>query len=759
MKLEQLQAFFPPARHADIAALYGRYLRDRRVDEDVEGFIIHLHDDGLLAPEALRDILAHHEVTLSDVRNFEPAHGTPYRLVSGLGEGAMGEVFLARDPTLLRTVAVKRLKGNLKGRPALLRRFITEAQITAQLDHPAIVPIYGIQVDGEGRVSYAMKFVLGKTLKDYIRETRALYDEGKPLDEDHTLRARIEAFLPVIAAMDYAHRRGIIHRDLKPENIMLGSFGEVLVMDWGIARPIGRRERVTSGESVENTRAGTLIGTPYYMSPEQAQGLTEDLDDKSDQYALGLILYEIATLHRAIAGETQLEVVTKAASGVRDAVVHSYPKRKVPRELVAIIEKATALRPEDRYPDTDAFGDDLRRLLRDESVHADPDRGLRKVKRWVGRNRGTAMALGFGSVLAFALIGAFFLWQGAVALRHEREAAYQREQQFQTLMSRVNGQASQMNTDLSRFERLVHGIATVADEVLNEDPPEAPEPIVYTYYVDHMVPATPPATAHPAPAPARGGGVVSFDEPDMSLAPGVDAAKVMKRARQLARLRKVLKDTLLWSHSDDTTFLPEAEQRRLVMEVGVPLVWSYAVVDEGLSIGYPGTWKLLDLDEDYDVRKMEWYRNFARKRGINWSTAGVDEGGLGIVMTLAESVWDDDGGYIGLVAIDMTLRYFIDNLLEQPELARAGAESLILDELGRVIVRSTQKEEARDAKSWKLVLYDQARLLDAVKAQRSGHITLDDGRLAVWTHLDTVAWVYVVVGEAKAMLGEPPAVD
>lgn len=756
VKLEQLQAFFPPTRHRDIEALYRRYLRDRRLDEDVEGFIIQLHDDGLLSSDALRDILAHHEVTLSDVPDLPPGGGPPYRLVSPLGEGAMGEVFLARDPRLMRTVAVKRLKGDLMGRQALLRRFVTEAQITAQLDHPAIVPVYGIHVDAEGRISYAMKFVRGKTLKDFIRETRAFYDAGKAPDEDHTLRARIEAFLPVLAAMDYAHRRGIIHRDLKPENIMLGAFGEVLVMDWGIARPIGRRERVTTGESVENTRAGTLIGTPYYMSPEQARGTTEELDDKSDQYALGLILYELVTLRRAIGGDTQLEVVTKAAGGFHDPVVHAYPKKKIPRELVAIVEKATAKDPDQRYPDTDAFGDDLRRLLRDESVHADPDRGLRKVKRWVGRNRGTAIGLGFGSILLIALVGAFLLWQGAVALQQEREAAFQREQQFQKLSSRVNGQASRMNTDLSRFESLVHGMKTVADQVLSEPaPPDAPDPALYTYFTDRLVPPDPPLGVDLAAAPARGGARVSFDRSDMSVAPGVDLEAVLPRARQVQRLAGVLKHTLLWSHGDRVLDLPEAEQRRLVMEEGLPLVWTYAAFEDSVAIGYPGTWELVELDTDYDVRKTEWYRQFARKSGIQWSTAGVDEAGLGIVMTIAETVWSPDGEFLGIVCADMSLRYFIANLLEEPELARTGAESLILDAQGRVIVRSTLKEQARDATDWRIELYDQPRLIDAMKAQRTGHMSLDDGRLAVWTHLDTVDWAYLVVGDAKAMLRDP----
>ena len=750
MKLEQLQAFFPPARHADIEALYRRFLKERRVDEDVEGFIIHLFNDGVIAPDTLREILAHHEVSLSGVPVLDESEGTPYRLVCPLGEGAMGEVFLARDPHLQRTVAVKRLKANAKARPAMLQRFFTEAQITAQLDHPAIVPIYGLQVDNQGRIAYAMKYVRGRTLKEYVKETRAFYEQGQKPGEDHSLKARIEAFLPVLAAMDYAHRRGIIHRDLKPENIMLGAFGEVLVMDWGIARPIGKRERVTSGEHVENTRVGTLIGTPFYMSPEQAQGLTEQLDDKSDQYSLGLILHELVTLQRAISGDTQLEVVTKAASGVRSPVVHAYAKEKIPRELIAIIDRATAKDPDQRYPDTDAFGDDLRRFLRDESVHADPDRGIRRLKRWVGRHRGTTMALAVGTVMMVAVVGAVLLWQSAVALREEREAAYAREQRLQSLTAQVNAQASRMNSDLRRFERLVHGIVTVAEKVLTEPPTLVDAPPVWKHTKAGMVPPERPDGL--IAAPKRGGGLVSFEVPDMTAAPQVDLEAIAPRVRQLASLGRVLKKTVLWSYSDDALFLPKEEQQRVLREENVPLVWAYVAVEEGLALAYPGTWTYTFEGEGYDPREMDWYKAFARKRGIHWSTAGVDESGLGILMTCAESVFDRDGRYVGLAGVDMTLKYFIDALLEHPTLAKTGAEFLILDELGQVIVRSSLKDEARSATSWKLRLFDQPKLVEAAKSQPSGHVSLEDGRLAVWSRLDAVAWFYVVIGDPQALL-------
>jgi serine/threonine-protein kinase len=231
-----------------------------------------------------------------------------FRHVRMLGAGAMGQVELVHDNDIQRTVAVKQILGGVASDEAMLR-FADEVRVVGRLEHPGIVPIYDVGRGEDGRVYQVMKHLEGETMERIIARLRA----GDPAYvERFTPEYRARLFVGVLDAMSYAHARGVLHRDLKPANIMIGPFGEVTVMDWGIAKPLGKKPRTRDVEPLGRTvpegyegrlletRIGSLAGTPLYMSPEQAAGMNGELDERSDVYSLCAVFYEWLVLEHPL---------------------------------------------------------------------------------------------------------------------------------------------------------------------------------------------------------------------------------------------------------------------------------------------------------------------------------------------------------------------------------------------------------------------------------------------------------------------------
>jgi serine/threonine-protein kinase len=298
-----------------------------------------------------------------DTRPPPLAGGARYRFGAVLGEGGMGEVLLAHDDRIGREVAVKRIRAT-EPTAEELSRFVREARVQGRLEHPAVVPVHDLSVDGDGRPFFVMKRLTGTTMLELLARLR----KGDEADDAAARRRLLHAFADVCLAIEFAHSRGIVHRDLKPANIVLGDFGEVYVLDWGVARAILEAEDPDGPPSglrpfaadlqldTGDTLVGTVLGTPAYMAPEQLVG--DRAGPAADIYALGCILYEIVAgvaLHAR--GRSVGEALTQAPA------VPSKSRRDAPPELDAICERATHVDPASRHGSARALGDAVQAFL------------------------------------------------------------------------------------------------------------------------------------------------------------------------------------------------------------------------------------------------------------------------------------------------------------------------------------------------------------------------------------------------------------
>jgi len=348
---------------------------DRDGDSDRPSFVIDVSGDEAQGQTIADNRMVRH----SHVRGTSSDAPPNMRLgrmiaVRALGDGGMGRVYEAHDPELSRDVAVKVMHDSIVGDPLMRERFLSEAQITAQLEHPSIVPVYDMGKTPDGAVFLVMKRVRGRSLRDVLDALAT----GEPEAVVHWTRHRLlTSFLKVCQAVAYAHAQGVLHRDLKPANIMLGEFGEVQVLDWGVARRMPSRP---APEDAPESTEGTIVGTPGYISPEQVMGRVTQQDARSDVWSLGAILYEILTTEPAFHGEGAMEVLLKTVKRRPTPPPLRAPHANVPKELTDICSLALEPKPDARFQSAADLANAIERFLEGSRRREEASRHLERAE-------------------------------------------------------------------------------------------------------------------------------------------------------------------------------------------------------------------------------------------------------------------------------------------------------------------------------------------------------------------------------------------
>ena len=398
-----------------------------------------------------------------------------YRIDGEIARGGMGEVLKGRDPDIGRDVAIKVLRDDLSGRPEMVGRFVEEAQIGGQLQHPGIVPVYELGTFADRRPFFSMKLVKGQTLAQLLA--------ARPSPADGLPRS-LGIFEQVAQTVAYAHARGVIHRDLKPSNVMVGSFGEVQVMDWGLAKVLPRggvaddaaagrepdRETVIAtarssfAPDAELSRAGSVLGTPSYMAPEQARGEIAAVDERADVFALGSILCEVLTGSPAFTGRTSAETQHKAARGDTAEALLRLDACGADAELVVLARDCLAAEPPDRPRDAGAVRERITAYLAgvQERLHAAEIERARAEARAAEERRRRRLQLGLAaSLLALTTLG-------GLAFTYElqrRQARAARADRLLTEAALLRNQARAQREDVARWERAREALDRIGEEL------------------------------------------------------------------------------------------------------------------------------------------------------------------------------------------------------------------------------------------------------------------------------------------------------
>jgi eukaryotic-like serine/threonine-protein kinase len=702
-----------------------------------------------------------------------------FELKQLLGSGGMGSVFAAEDRGLGRVVAIKRLREGFEHDPALRRRFVLEAQIGAQLEHPNIVPLYSFERTETGAPAFAMQLVEGVTLTEYMKVAAEASVESRRTGGTYSRKERLGALLGVCDAIHFAHSRGVVHRDLKPDNVMLGRYREVYVMDWGIARLIGEiaeletipvsrvapvSKRVLDGARIAATptldegsgqppgnepqrpppvfvaqlapcasldlatRPGDVIGTPQYMAPEQAAGRNEDIGPATDQFSLGVILLELATLRRARSSatvEAMLEALT-GATGRRDDVDGA----PMAPPLLAILGRALQPKPTERYASVEALADDLRSYIRDEPVSAYQEGRARRLVRMAGHRPELSVgAVGAILVLTALIIIVGMFKSASDVARHGRELGRSRQ-----VLVAVEDRARRIDARLVTIGSGVHAIRA-ATVVSLEHP--AISGSIYNSKKDPIL-AFSDRSRHIGQ---------SFDRPVVSWIGKHGFVNEPASAATLSELDPWLRETLEASlPADKHAASPEVRTASLV-HGDAELIRCFVALEDGSFVQLPAR----TLPDDFDPRQSSWYRRGVREPELHWTRPVADLAGNSLRLQSVAGI-RSKGKLLGVTGCDLRVAALASTLdLDLPGFRRAylvttdGKIAASKDLEGRVLATEIDTDADLD-----LPAVDDPKLaIHVAAADTGGFYEAPGDTLIVYARLLTNPWTYVVELDAS----------
>lgn len=683
------------------------------------------------------DLLDPIDLTVDSTLEFRRSldrSGKRYQILKLLAEGGFGRIFLARDRILGRKIVIKSLRENLLDKPEVVKKFIAEAKLNAQLDHPAIVPLIGLDSDSVDGLHLAMQLVNGITLKEHLKRYRERYRK-RPMNNrkyERSLSSRLESFLHVCDAVEYCHSRHIIHCDLKPENIMLGRHGEVYVMDWGIAAPEG------------TDRKGNLDGTPSYLAPEAVHdGATTP---RTDVFSLGMILNEIVTLRGPVTGADSKEVISKICAGEFEPSTPLTPSQHISSALRAIIEKARALAPESRYQTVRELADDVRHYLFKEEVSAKPDTFLQKIMRFLYRYR----YITFWSVIAgLCIFGAMAIY--GLAARNCYEEMINHEMIRRVKLQRyTENQAAAINNQLLRLQERLTGFAAslgielikpgttdkdaeiyLLPEFAGENEKRPPQSIDLPFF-RHEINVEYPA----------------YMKPD-----SMSRAELEQMVRPLWMFRRPMLALILgYVRNDDGALRTTSSRMERYLQEGSLLRRINIFFDNGVGMRYPGMY-----EENQKAGKLQcaYIREKRRQRpyAVLWSPPYSDTDGHPVI-----SCWTPiskpEGIITGYLGFEVCFYQLIKPLFEQNRRERFAVTYYLLDEDNYQIFSSNDLElehAHREMQTPQRIggrKFRYPQLLSRIKNGDNSQFSISlDGRnvLVTWSRIPQADWTLLQI--------------